>query len=323
LHDVVFVNTRYQLEVALDVVRFEGLKGCVFLAPSELAQYASEFEVSDCDFVFLDGLNRKTDFFQSRALLKKMAKDLYIFKGVSVRFWLANDDHILAQFFSIYADIREVILFEDGLGSYIKHMPLMVDMGIKRFFSKLKKIVFFAPYYRSIHRFGGNFKAKRCYSYNNGCFPMQNKVERVIIKKELLRDLFIDYIPDRAVYIVGQPLVEAGFISKDDYKSLLFEAINRFYPGRAVVYKPHPSEWDFSKVPDNIFLVLNSDVSAENEIACLRSKVSVLGFYSTVLINCVAGENVEHVRALKSSRIKVPGRYYDALSRIGCEVVEY
>jgi len=322
LYTLVFVNTKYQLEVFKDLSNDWSEDNLVLVGPAELGAEIESSEAFAGTVILFDKINSSMGFFQSRKLLHDFNRRLEFLKGRPADFYLANDDHILAQFLVRHVRVRDISLFEDGLGSYVRHRPMMLDMGVKGFLSKLKKIIYFAPYYRSFLRFGDNFKASRCYSYNQGCFQGQRSADRVLIRRRPQASLTVNDYPDDAVFFVGQPLVEAGFISRDDYRGVLLEVGKRFSSGSVIFYKPHPSETDFSKIPKNYFLVSKSEMVLEQEIDALRSRISVLGFYSTVLLNCSSSENVVSVKSIRSIKINVPDRYYEPLKNSGCCIVD-
>lgn len=323
MRNIFFVNTRYQLEVALDVIDSESVTDCVFLGPSELSGVMESLLPDEVNRIFVDGVNEKFGFLGARKILKEMKGKLERISTEQFDLWLANDDHVLGQFILNFLHIRHVYLFEDGMGSYIEHKPMMLDHGLRGFLSKVKKIAYFAPYYRSFFRFGEGVKAKRCYSYNLPCFPSQDPRYSVQITRRLRNGLLLNRsFPENSVLIVGQPLVEMGMVSKDDYHYLLMRAMERYVDHSYFIYKPHPREVNLSDLPAGISLVLDTEISAEEEIMSCEKKLSVCGFFSTVLLNCAASVNVNDVVAIKSTSVRAPADVYEVLRSVGCEIVD-
>lgn len=321
--NIFFVNTSYQLSVALDVYMFEGVKDATFFVPEkvyfDLVKYKSNF--SGIKVKVLYGVNDKKGKFEIRTWAKSFFPLINEFKDKKIRLWLANDDHIFAQLIISKLNVTDFRLFEDGLGSYISRHSILADnSNLKAIYRRLLKLIFLFPYYKALKRFGGNVKASKCYAYNKYCFPSQSKAKKIVLDKRFYEKTVRGFRSE-SVVVVGQPLVEMGLISTEEYFKVLEATINDHFSGKRVVYKAHHRESIWEKVPSE-FLLSVDEVSLEDRIYNTDGSLIVVGFFSTVLLNSVRLDSVKEVIAIKPLNSTVDVRNYDILRKSGCTIVE-
>ena len=169
--------------------------------------------------------------------------------------------------------------------------------------------------------------ANKCFSYHKGAFPHQPNVERIVLDRENIENPIIE-LDNNSLIVVGQPIVELGFVSAFDYLEMISNAISHISHIKKInkiFYKPHPLEKIKKRLPDDFFL-LESAINIEDLInSSDETNISFIGFYSTALINIAESNKANDVFFIRSRKIKLKNRerIYNLLSSSGCIPLDY
>lgn len=279
--------------------------------------------------------DRKTTFKDARALIAEIKKMVNGFPKNQFRFWLASDDHPVAQIIFCSLDVQKIMLIEDGLGSYIKHSFMGWDRGARSMLGKFKNWLFYAPYYKSF-RACGSVRADEYFAYSEKAFPSAKRRVSLITRSRNKNDCQIRFAEGTKVLLVlGQPLSFDLGLSVSEYFQNIREAVYEVLPnGRAkgewqVIYKTHPrKDYPLQMIFSELgtlpaFDVLECEASAEDIVALSLggAHIKVVSFISTALFNMSIEFGDVGVFFIDSPSLNVPKEYYESLVRVGAKRV--
>lgn len=314
---IALILTKYQLHVLIAAVGIDNLKKFIIVTPSNMKHIFEGIEdKANIELVNIDP--GYVTFKSSRLIIKKtkeMAnKDFFNFK----EFWVANDFYPFAQCMKSVFKFKNIVLLEDGLGTYIKQKPFSAHRGLFAIIRQLKLLVYFFPYYRAIYSASGNFKAQVGYAYNKNAFPMHSNIEVIKITPNYKKAKLKKPAPDKATIFIGQPLVNMRMMKKSKYLSIVLR-LKSMSKG-AFIYKRHPAETDCTWLERaGIEVDRQDNIPVEEYVVSSGQSLSVYGFVSTSMMHIVDFENVDNVVSLKlgSNSLK---QYHKALEHLGVHV---
>lgn len=169
-------------------------------------------------------------------------------KNRTFEVWLASCDSPIGQVLINHPNCRRVVLFEDGIGSYVTHSFLDVSLGWRSFLRKMKYIIYLFPHYRAIYGIGSH-KADEYWAIHESAFPRatieSNLVNAAALKKLFLLDKIEIDVQKNDVIFLEQALTR--HIAKKDYEDLIcgyLTVLERAKSPARYFIKPHPTSTD-------------------------------------------------------------------------------
>lgn len=330
LRHIAFIYTKYQSRVFKELRKSNIFGESVHIvAPIELK---GRFIHQPCDEVsYIYSKDRALRFEDARALIKEVRAVTANLdkKHGFYNFYLASDDHPVAQIIMRELPIHHLIMFEDGLGSYVDHGFLNFRHGARAIFGKLRNIAFFFPYYRSISGCGSHL-AHDYFAYSDFAFPRSKRKVNILSRCSLTpSDKKVEIcIAENSIIFLGQPLsLDTGLSERDYFLSVerAFDILSRDnYNKFKFYYKKHPRH-DFSDSliydwlgKSRAFIIIQRDVPAEALMSENRKgMIKLVSYASTALFNIrVMYPDVE-VYYIKDLTHRLPTIYTDVLEKVG------
>jgi len=257
-------------------------------------------------------------------------------KGTDFEVWLASCDNPIGQLLVNHKKCARKVLFEDGIGSYVKNLPFDCDKGVRSILRKIKYFIYFFPEYRSVYGLG-SLSAHEYWAIFSSAFPRSKKKPNIINAKDIGCQFdILDKLPEiknlDLVYI-DQPLERIG-VPKHLIKKSLGSYIGSKKEFGIIWIKKHPVTNDieineivelFSSLTDHEIRIIDQNIPIESLCVDERFKpFQVFSFLSTALYTIKALRNDVSLISIKGPEIvrKHPrlNLYYKALRSIGVEV---
>lgn len=195
--------------------------------------------------------------------------------------------------------VATIYLLDEGVGSYLCDSKDWArwstrDMSLSGIQALMRRVlgIFDEWYFLAIRRKlaeKGRFESFRLLDENGRPNDTAIKYYRRIMTLESVLGHEDEQYVD-SVVVNTQPLVEDGFVDKDEYARVINAAVEQARSvGVNVVIKPHPRETDLS-IYENLgcYLEKRQGVSQESILAALgdRGPYCLVGFNSTTLLSC-------------------------------------
>ena len=245
---ICFIYTEYQKNVFTAIALQENLDLREFLFVYNkniipMSNTKNYFVKSD-----FKGFNYKFALDLKREILNLIAAET---NGEDYEVWLASDDHPVGQILINYQRNANVIMFEDGLGSYINYKPFFF-ISLFSTLAFLRNVIYFIPFYRSIRPGGGYRRPAAAYAFFEQAFPALKNVKK--INSNYFKSIFIDKISDsdrpkvnifdNSLIFLEQSHVEGRLMTAITYRRYalkLIEKICEINKLSNVYIRPHPA----------------------------------------------------------------------------------
>lgn len=328
---IAFVYTFFQKAI-VKAIEMKLKKEFFFIYPSHrsyLKDETSSVVLSESDL----NISPKKSF-ALRKTITSIVTDLT--KGEDFEVWLASCDNPVGQLLVNHKNCARKVLFEDGIGSYVKNLPFDCDKGVRSILRKAKYFMYFFPEYRSVYGLG-SLSADEYWAIHPSAFPRSNMKPKIINATDLGCQFDrLDKLPEiknsDLVYI-DQPLERIG-VSKHLIKKSLESYIESKEEFGLIWIKKHPVTNDlemneivelFSSITDHGIQIIDENVPIESLCVDRRFKpFQVFSFLSTALYTIKALRSDISLISIKSPEIvkRHPrlSLYYEALRSIGVEV---
>lgn len=164
--------------------------------------------------------------------------------------WLASDDNPIGQILINDRRCKRLVLFEDGLGSYIPHSMFDRRKTWISTLARLRNIVYLFPRYRSLRSVGSSRRADQRFALSPSAFPGYSDV--ITIERNSLIAAISGFartspqevlIEDQDIILLEQPIIEDKLLPPAVYREALVKFVQQVlvrHPGRRLIFKPHP-----------------------------------------------------------------------------------
>lgn|GEM_PF-1600476 len=334
---VAFLYTDLQKKIFISINQ-DNLKDFVVLYP------ASRKEIAEKDFISVNSTDQKLNYKKSKALITEIHNILSNkLGGCSYELWLASCDNPTGQVLINHPGRKKIVLFEDGIGSYVKHPFLDIGKGWRNVARKMKYILLLFPHYRSYYGIGSQ-KADEYWSLHKGAFP-HSKRDTKQINTDDLRDSFAmsksEFVsPEKSIIYLDQPLTRNKIISHSELERLIkihIDKLNYKYNPDIYFIKPHPVSTPaetaetikiFTQYTDAKIMTIQEKNSIESITLSPNFKaLEIFSFISSALYTIKAinphltVSSISTLKALKENPLLVD--YINAMNTIGIKTHTY
>lgn len=226
----------------------------------------------------LGKIAKKKRFFKQVELIKKLRKDEY-------NYLFSGDFGTIQKAIMANVNVENIYLLDDGTASIMIYETLKNEHFFNKipFFKKIKLLRYLLMNLRYQIKQNINYFT----IYHLSSLPHMNVIQHdfSFLKKTKLQEC----IKTKTIYILGQNLVEVGFIKEEIYLKYLKKIIEN-YDGK-IIYKPHRSE----KVTDSYLSLVSENFLIDTEInqgpveiTFLNNKIYpsiVISFFSSALFS--------------------------------------